>query len=333
MKITFMWACFIFAFVGGIFARNPPEKLKMPGPDVQNLMLGQWSTQVKCEPTAEMPNGGTGSGTEIWRPGPGGLSVIEEYHEKNVKGGYDGLGVAWWDSKAQGQRFVWCDNSNPDGCYVSKEVAKWDGQSLVWKDEEENAGKKRVYSDVFRGISPTSFTQELGEGESGEGLKTTVTIRATKLPGTPIIGTAASSDEAHALIGTWRVVEFADLDKEGKWVYWFGEHPRGYLIYDATGHMHIQVMKVPPLAAFPESDWDVGTPPSPEHAVAAYSAYEAYFGTYTVDEAKHVVTHHVEGSVHPDYIDTDQPRPYRLQGDRLEIGDGKTWRRVLERVR
>ena len=138
--------------------------------------------------------------------------------------------------------------------------------------------------------------------------------------------------EGRTLIGTWRLVEFADLNKDGKWVYWFGEHPRGYLVYDATGHMHIQIMKVPPLAPFPESNWDVGTPPSAEHAIAAYSAYEAYFGTYTVDDVKNVVTHHVQGSLHPDYTDSEQPRPFRLDGDRLEIGDGKTYRRVLERV-
>ena len=47
---------------------------------------------------------------------------------------------------------------------------------------------------------------------------------------------------------------------------------------------------------------------------------------------KHVVTHHVEGSVHPDYTDTDQPRPVKLEGDRLEIGVGETYRRVFERV-
>jgi hypothetical protein len=46
-------------------------------------------------------------------------------------------------------------------------------------------------------------------------------------PQTSIRATATASDEAHALVGTWRVVEFADLDKEGKWVYLFGEHPRG----------------------------------------------------------------------------------------------------------
>jgi len=28
------------------------------------------------------------------------------------------------------------------------------------------------------------------------------------------------------LVGTWRLVEFADLDQDGKWQHWFGEHPR-----------------------------------------------------------------------------------------------------------
>jgi hypothetical protein len=145
--------------------------------------------------------------------------------------------------------------------------------------------------------------------------------------------TAMPSEEELALIGTWRVVEFGDLDKDGKWVYRFGEHPRGYFVYDGTGHVHIQIMKVPPLPRFPEANVGAGKPPTADHALAAYSAYVAYFGTYTVDIEKHIVTHHVEGSLAPDFTDTDQPRPFKLTGDRLEIGDGKTWRRVLEPVR
>jgi hypothetical protein len=135
-----------------------------------------------------------------------------------------------------------------------------------------------------------------------------------------------------ALMGTWRLVEFADLDKDGKWQHRFGEPPRGYFVYDATGHVHIQIMKIPPLLPFLEANVAQGKPPSAEHALAAYCAYVAYFGTYTVDAEKHVVTHHVEGSLAPEFTDTNQPRPFKLEGDRLEIGDGKTWRRVLERV-
>ena len=177
MNRTLLYLSIVFLGIGGSFAQNHQEKMKLPGPEVQNLMLGTWSTQVKYEPTSEMPNGGTGAGTEIWRPGPGGLSVIEEYYERNDKGEVEGLGVAWWDAKAHGQRFVWCDNSNPDGCYVSKEVAKWDGGSLVWREEQENAGQKRTYSEVFRDITTGSFTQILQEGEP---LKTTVTVQAKR---------------------------------------------------------------------------------------------------------------------------------------------------------
>lgn len=179
----------------GVRDSESDTKLRMPGPDVQNLMLGTWRTEAEYQPTSEMPRGGTALGTEIWRAGPGGLSVIEESREKNEKGDIAGLAVAWWDSKAQGQRFVWCDNGNPNGCWVSKEVAKWDRGSLIWTEEQEHSGKKRVYSEIFRDITPSSFTQVLQEGEPGEALKTTVTIRATKISGGAMYQTGASSVE------------------------------------------------------------------------------------------------------------------------------------------
>jgi ketosteroid isomerase-like protein len=194
MNRSLLYLCVTLVSIGSI-AQNQPEKLKMPGPEVQNLMLGTWRTEAQYERTRDKPNGGTALGTEIWRPGPGGMSVIEDSHEKNEKGAIAGLAVAWWDSKAQGQRFVWCDNGNPDGCWVSKEVAKWDGGSLIWTEEQEHAGKRRVYSEVFRDITPSSFTQVLQEGEPGGALKTTVSIRATKLSGGTLNQTGASSVE------------------------------------------------------------------------------------------------------------------------------------------
>jgi len=75
----------VFASIGGALAQTP-EKLKLPGPDPQNLMLGTWKTEAQYERTAHKPNGGAASGIEAWRPGPGGLSVIEESSEKNARG-------------------------------------------------------------------------------------------------------------------------------------------------------------------------------------------------------------------------------------------------------
>jgi ketosteroid isomerase-like protein len=149
----------------------------MPGPDVQNLMLGTWEINVEYPPGSGTD---TGKGTEIWRPGPGGRSVIEESREKNAHGEVEGISIAWWDKKAQGQRFVWCDNSIPDGCYVSKEVAKWDGNDLVWREEQALAGTNRVYSETFKNITADSFTQVLQEGDPGQPLQNTATISALR---------------------------------------------------------------------------------------------------------------------------------------------------------
>lgn len=132
-------------------------------------------------PTADQPNGETGQGTEIWRPGPGGRSVIEEYLETNSKGEVEGLGVAWWDKDANGQRFVWCESGLPSGCYVSKELAKWEGDSLVWKEEQVVGNTKTAYSEVFREITPSSFVQELQEGKSLDTLHRTALISATRI--------------------------------------------------------------------------------------------------------------------------------------------------------
>ena len=70
-------------------------------------------------------------------------------------------------------------------------------------------------------------------------------------------------------------------------------------MYDATGHMMVEFEKMPPPAKFASGDdWN----PTPEEARAALLGYIAYFGTYTVDEAAHAVTHHVEGSLNPELL-------------------------------
>jgi hypothetical protein len=57
-----------------------------------------------------------------------------------------------------------------------------------------------------------------------------------------------------AMIGTWRVVEIADVDKDGKWQYRFGEHPREYFVYDVTGHVAHSDHEGSGPAAFPGSE-------------------------------------------------------------------------------
>jgi len=121
------------------------------------------------------------------------------------------------------------------------------------------------------------------------------------------------------LVGTWQVLEFRDTDAAGKISYAYGEHPTGYIVYDATGRVHIQVMRTPATPPFAKDDAH-GTD---QEVRSAYDGYIAYFGTYDFDEAQGTVIHRVQGSLMPSYTGTDQPRPIRIVGDDLVI-EGKT---------
>ncbi|MEP6995841.1 MAG: lipocalin-like domain-containing protein [Acidobacteriota bacterium] len=133
------------------------------------------------------------------------------------------------------------------------------------------------------------------------------------------------------LTGTWRLVSYESSDTDGRtWFKRFGDGPKGYIMYDATGHMMVEFEKLPPPPKFSSGDdWT----PTADEARAAYLGYVAYFGTYTVDETARAVTHHVEGSLGPSYFGTDQLRPATLEGDRLTLSDGKKFRVVWERVK
>lgn len=158
------------------------QRLNMPGPAVQNSMLGKWSLSLKYEASPEMPKGAMGRATEVWWAGPGGYSMVEEYYQSDANEHAEEFSPAWWDTQAGGQRFVYCGNTQPDGCYVPKNVFRWEGTSLVYSDEREQEGKKVARSLVFTDITPDSFTEITQEGEAGKPLKPTLTMHATRLP-------------------------------------------------------------------------------------------------------------------------------------------------------
>ena len=130
------------------------------------------------------------------------------------------------------------------------------------------------------------------------------------------------------LVGTWKVVTHQERKSpEEKWKDAYGSDPRGYLMYDQTGHMSVQITRVPrPRFTGREGD------PTPDEALDVVYGYLAYFGTFSVNEKTGVITDHVESGLWPDYIGTDQERPATLEGDRLTLSDGKTWRVVWARV-
>ena len=121
------------------------------------------------------------------------------------------------------------------------------------------------------------------------------------------------SQHALSLLGTWRLVSYEARNSEGQVHYPLGEDVSGLLVYDGGGNMSAHVMR---------SDLPVFAGKDPARASdrelrAAFEGYGSYFGTYTVDEARQTVTHHVRGAWYPNWVGHDQVRHFKFDGNRL----------------
>ena len=140
-------------------------------------------------------------------------------------------------------------------------------------------------------------------------------------------GMDAQQDDAQKFVGTWRLVSIQSdsLGARSR----LGEKPTWYIYYDATGHMAAQIQ---PDRKRPS--WPAGKRLPGEEAIDVLMGYTAYFGTYTVNPAKKVVTHHREGALNFDVV--DYVRRYEfLEGDRIALMpvDRPGYRLIWEKVK
>jgi len=113
----------------------------------------------------------------------------------------------------------------------------------------------------------------------------------------------APGSDKEKLIGAWHLVSMGGPGTEEQ------SNPateiKGTLIYTRDGHMSVQLMYPPSQAAL-SNDY-------------VLNGYEASFGSYDIDEAKHTVTHHVQGSVTRGLVGKNLTRVYQFSGARLII--------------
>ena len=85
--------------------------------------------------------------------------MIEEFHTTGRAGEVVGMAVLWWDETEQSFRTLWCIDTNPKGCALLTNVAKWDGKQFVFRDESGSTGdtKRTSFKEVFSDITPASF--------------------------------------------------------------------------------------------------------------------------------------------------------------------------------
>ncbi len=111
---------------------------------------------------------------------------------------------------------------------------------------------------------------------------------------------AGPGSDRERLIGAWHLEHIDSPNTDGKPSN--TTQPKGMLIYTQDGHMSVQLM-------YPRSAGSL----SNEYV---RSGYEASFGSYSIDERTHTLTHHVQGSVTGNaLVGKDIPRIYTFTGD------------------
>lgn len=129
------------------------------------------------------------------------------------------------------------------------------------------------------------------------------------------------------LHGAWSLKADQMVDVSGK-VVEEDTHVDGRLVYSPNGYMSVQLVwwsKREPLMSDTvmradgiSSGVGLGTNSwSAEQNRAWMDSYDAYFGTYQVDEANHIVTHIVQGNLRPEKIGTEYRRVFTLKSDTL----------------
>ena len=117
------------------------------------------------------------------------------------------------------------------------------------------------------------------------------------------------------LVGTWSLESFTAKGSGGVERLPFGESPQGLLTYTASGYMAAVLMRSG-RPKFASGDLRGGTP---EEIKQAFEGFDAYAGSYELDEESGIVTHHAEISRFPNWEGTGQVRYAKLDGGKLYL--------------
>jgi hypothetical protein len=140
---------------------------------------------------------------------------------------------------------------------------------------------------------------------------------------------------SQTLPGTWELISRIDTTDAGerRAEPSLGEDPVALLIYDRAGHFAAQFMKR-------DRSTIVEAAAAGSNNSRAQGGYDAYFGTYTIDDAAGTVTQELRGALSQENVGHVLTRAMIVEGDTLTIrlrttaadGEGVTreliWRRV-----
>lgn len=148
--------------------------------------------------------------------------------------------------------------------------------------------------------------------------------------------TRSHSSVRAQLVGSWRLLSRESRRENGQIEADQGLStlPLGVLIYDQAGHVAAQLSRRDRTVSMFRDECAIaadtkGTPDTAQTVLG----YDAYFGTYTLNEKEGIVTHHLEAAIWPGDIGKNIDRHFKISGDRLTISFDTTTREGVKVTR
>ena len=126
--------------------------------------------------------------------------------------------------------------------------------------------------------------------------------------------TAQQSGLQKQLIGTWTLVSNTLTRPDGSKYLPFGPDGQGSLMFDAAGRYSLQICRTG-RAKFASNNREKGTPAEYE---ATVHGCNPHWGRYTVSDADHAITFHIDHAMFPNWEGIQQKRTFVLSGDELK---------------
>jgi hypothetical protein len=134
------------------------------------MLVGTWKVDEDWAVGGTLRNGGKGTAHSVIRPGPGGLSLIEDFVGKA-----EHLHILyWWDKAAKSFKAIQCDDLSGEGCSTTQDQdgrGQWEGNEVVWHLTIEKDGKKIPAKIVWAEKDSRSFAATMYVADANGTLK------------------------------------------------------------------------------------------------------------------------------------------------------------------
>ncbi len=152
----------------------------VPSPEMQrlsNLIVGTFDVVEKHHGRPGAPEW-QATGTASYRPGPDGLSVVEDYRSTGPRGSFSAVAVLWWDAEARAFRHFECESGEP--CGVVDDKGAWDGEAIVFTRQMDRQGRKIVLEERYDFSRPDTIVITSRASVDGAPPMTGMTITYTR---------------------------------------------------------------------------------------------------------------------------------------------------------